>query len=123
MKTYKPTQILISATQESMGALFADVLMDAGFNSKIVGRHENLLHELHTGSYSVLILTNNAFGANEVVELIPHINVIDPNVKIIVLSGWNQENFSERILAAGATHFFPLPIELDILVDCVKKII
>ena len=124
MKTYKPTQILISAqAHDNLGALFSDALMISGFNSKIVGRHENLLHELHAGSYSVLILTNNAFGANEVVELIPYIKVIDPNIKIILLSGWNQENFSERILAAGASHFFPLPIELDIVVDCVKKII
>ncbi len=123
MKTYKPTQILISANEQDLGVLFANVLTDAGFNSKIVGRDKKLLHELHTGSYSVLILTNTSLIPDEVVELIPHIKAIDPNVKIIVLSGWIEENFPERILAVGASYFFPLPIELDILVDCVKNII
>jgi DNA-binding NtrC family response regulator len=123
MKTYKPTQILISANaQDGLSEILADALMTAGFNSKIVGRHENLLLELRAGYYSVVILTNNALRPNEFAEFIPNIKKINPNIKIIVLSGWNQENLAERVLACGAAYFFPLPIGLDILTNCIKDL-
>jgi DNA-binding NtrC family response regulator len=123
MKTYKPTQILISGYTEDVGTILADALMAAGFNSKIVGRHEHLLLELRTGYYSVVILTNNALRPSELAEFIPHIKKINPNVKIVVMSGWNQEDVSEKVLDCGAAHFFPIPIELDILTNCIKDLI
>lgn len=124
MKTYKPTQILISANiQDGLSALLAEALMMAGFNSKIVGRHKHLLLELYTGYYSVAILTNNALRPSELDEFIPHIKKINPTVKIVVLSGWNPEDVSERVLACGAAYFFPMPFELDMLTNCIKDLI
>lgn len=86
-------------------------------------KQESLLLALRTVSYSIVILTNNILRPDEIAELIPYIRSIDQHVKIIVMSGWNQDNFSQRVLASGASHFFPLSVELDILTKYIRDTI
>ena len=123
MKTYKPTQILIAADkEEGLGAAFAEVLMDAGFTSTLVGRSDNLLYELGGGSYSILILTNNDLSPDEIIQLTIQIRYFHENIKIIVLSGWTSDEFPERVIKIGASYFFSLPVEPEELTTCVQNI-
>ena len=124
MKTYKPTQILIAANkEESIGTVIAEALMNAGFNSTLVARSDNLLSELRGESYSVLILINNDLTPDEMIQLTIQIRHFHKNIKIIVLSGSTADEFPERVIKVGASKFFALPVNLEELTKCVHSII
>jgi DNA-binding response OmpR family regulator len=123
MKICTTPQILIAAdAQGRLGKFLTEACEAAGFSSAVISQQEMLLQELHTLSYSIVILTNNVLSPQEIVELIPSIRSINQDVKIIVMSGWNQDNFSERVLVLGASHFFPMPVKLDILTKCICNV-
>ena len=124
MKTYKPVQILIAVDKEEpIGTVLVEALMSDGFNSTVLGRPDSLFYELRGGSYSVLILTNNDLRPEEIIQLILKIRHFHKNIKIIVLSGWTDKEFPERVMKSGASYFFSLPVKLEKLTTCVKDII
>ena len=123
MKAYRPVRILISADKDNLGSLFVKILLDIGFASKVINRYESLFYELRGGDYSVLILTNNSLGPDEIIQLTLQIRHFHEKIKIIVLSGWTENEFPERIINAGASFFFPLPFEPDTFLRCVKTIL
>lgn len=109
--------------KESIGAILAEALMSAGFNSTVLDRHDSLFHELRGGAYAVLILTNNDLGPEEIIQLILQIRNFHKNIKFIVLSSWTDNEFPERVMKIGASYFFSLPVKLEKLTSCVKEII
>ena len=106
-----------------MGTALAEALMSAGFNATIVGKSDSLFYELRGGSYSVLILTNNSLSPGEIIQLTIQIRYFHKNIKIIVLSGWDDDGFPERLMKLGASKFFALPVNLEELTKYIQNII
>lgn len=122
MKTYQPVRILISADKGIIGTILAEFLMSVGFSTTVLDRDDSLFYELRGGHYDVLILTNTSLIPAEIIQLTPQIRHFYKDVKIIVLSGWTDDGFPERIMKIGASDFFPLPVNLEELTTSVKKI-
>ena len=123
MKTYQPVRILISADKGIIGTILAEFLMSAGFGTTVLDRDDSLFYELRGGAYYVLILTNTSLIPEEIIQMSVQIRYFHENVKVIVLSGWTDNGFPERIMKIGASDFFSLPVNLEKLTTCVKDII
>jgi len=123
MKTYEQISILIAAEKGTIGPCLAESLMSGGFSSTVVDRRDSLFYELREGSYSVLILTNTSLIPEEIIQLIPEIKYFYKNIKIIVLSGYSDNEFPEKVIERGASDFFSLPVNLEKLTTCVKELL
>jgi DNA-binding NtrC family response regulator len=123
MKTYQPVRILISADKGVIGTILAESLVSAGFGTTVLDRDDSLFYELRGGTYYVLILTNTSLIPEEIIQMFVQIKYFHEDVKVIVLSGWTNDGFPERIMKIGASGFFPLPVSLEELTTCVKDIV
>ena len=96
----------------------AEVLREAGFTTLGLtdGGNVNPAHGFYRGFD---VYTKGLSGA----EVFDAIREIEPDVAIIVASGYSRESVSSELLARGRTHFVQKPFDANQLLAAVRRLL
>ena len=78
----------------------------------------NLLNE---GSFDLLILDLKIPGYDGF-EILESVHSKDPNIKVIIITGFGTLDVARRALSSGAQYYFDKPIDLDRFIKCIEEL-
>jgi DNA-binding NarL/FixJ family response regulator len=85
------------------------------------GTANDVLHQVRDNRWDVLVLDVNMPGAHGI-ELLAEVRRIRPELPILVLTMYSEEQLALRVLKAGAAGFLNKESAPDKLVDAVRKV-
>ena len=98
-------------------------LEDQGFTSVSVGTGERALNEIQRSSFDVLLLDVNLPGISGF-EVLEHVRVIDPDARVIMISGMDDPYLARHAVASlGADLFMTKPCSPSDLRDAVTQVL
>lgn len=121
--------VIARKDKDDVGGFIAENLETKGFEVQIVeaeGRQDYILDdvysELSRRSYEVVLPTNNGLGYPYILKLVPGIKERFRKVRIIVVSGYHEADFVNRLTEYGIDGFIRMPFKVDDLVRHVQGI-
>ena len=110
----KCINVLMASWEDVAEPLFRGVIEEGGHQLTIMnpwGREQEFLEEANTGQYDVILLTNLGLPWNFVRGLIAPCS--QSSVKVIVMSGFIDEDIRMIASKEGAVGYYPLPLQAD----------
>jgi YesN/AraC family two-component response regulator len=68
-----------------------------------------------------IVFTDIKMPGTDGLEVYQQLKAVDPNVRVIVMTGHGDRNLSEKAMALGVTAFIHKPIERQALEDALQK--
>lgn len=102
-------KILIVAAD--LSDVLKEIFDSKGIKSSIIesyGKYDEILSELSSVQYCMVILTNTSLMPKHILELVPIIKQKYANIKILILSGYAEDNFDKTLISLGADAFMKL---------------
>ncbi len=102
-------KILIVEDDDEMRALFVDFFLEEGFEADAVGNGSEAFRKLARESFA-LVLTDVRMPGLTGLDILPGIRKLHPEVPIIVITAFGNEEVREKVLERGATVYLEKPV-------------
>ena len=118
----KPLRVLMASWEENAEEIFRPAIEKGGHLLTIMnpwGREVEFLEEAKTGRYDVILLTNLGLPWDFVRRLIAPCSQAG-NAKVIVVSGFIDEDIRTGASREGAVGYYPLPLQIAQILGAVE---
>jgi len=117
-------KILLTARRdEPLGSLLSETLKGKGFEVRIVESFEEVLSELANEQYEVVLPTNNSLHYSQIPTIVSEIRDKYPDIGIIVLSGYYNQDYIADLKARGIDVFLKMPFKIEELTSKIRNVI
>jgi DNA-binding NtrC family response regulator len=117
-------QILVIG--DSIGELIKKILIRGDYQVTVLrayARFDLVYEALKKGCYRAILITNNTMGPDQISRMVPIISNYYPGVRIMVLSGYNNDKLIQGWEKSGADCFMPMPFECEDLKEKLRKLL
>lgn len=112
--------ILIVDDLESIHEMLDAVIQPIGYDTAFASDGEMALKKFSQGRYDI-VLTDINMKPMDGLELLRQLKEIDPNVIVMMMSGYANVENATRSLKLGAFDFLTKPFKVDQLMDALKR--
>ncbi len=116
------TEILIIDDNADIRNILNDLIVDAGFKTRLAANYSQALHEIDKKLPDVAIIDVKLDkGDNDGLELLSHIKTKDKNIPVIIITGHANVEMAIKALKAGAFEFIEKPFNQERLLNFVNR--
>ena len=116
------TEILIIDDNTDIRNIINDLLVDAGFKTRLAANYNQALGEIDKKLPSVAIIDVKLDkGDNDGLELLSHIKKKDKNIPVIIITGHANVEMAVKALKAGAFEFIEKPFNQERLLNFINR--
>ena len=116
------TEILIIDDNSDIRNIINDLIIDAGFKTRIAANYNQALHEIDKKLPDVAIIDVKLDkGDNDGLELLSHIKLKNNNIPVIIITGHANVEMAIKALKAGAFEFIEKPFNQERLLNFVHR--
>ena len=116
------TEILIIDDNSDIRNIINDLIIDAGFKTRIAANYNQALHEIDKKLPDVAIIDVKLDkGDNDGLELLSHIKKKDKNIPVIIITGHANVEMAIKALKTGAFEFIEKPFNQERLLNFVNR--
>ena len=117
-------EILIIDDNADIRNIINDLLIDAGFKTRLAANYNQALTEIDKNLPNVAIIDVKLDkGDNDGLELLSHIKKINKNIPVIIITGHANVEMAVKALKAGAFEFIEKPFNQERLLNFVNRAI
>ena len=116
--------IIIIADKEGLGNFLESFLTDQGFDAKTISpkRYDKIsLPAIELKRRTIAILTDNGLSSESLPDITTKIKDKNPKISCIALTGCRKIDFWNKLKWHGVDSHFLLPVQLDLLLEQIKK--
>ena len=116
------TEILIIDDNADIRNIINDLIIDAGYKTRIAANYNQALHEIDKKLPDVAIIDVKLDkGDNDGLELLSHIKTKDKKIPVIIITGHANVEMAIKALKAGAFEFIEKPFNQERLLNFVNR--
>ena len=116
------TEILIIDDNTDIRNIINDLIMDAGYKTRLAANYNQALNEIDKKSPDVAIIDVKLDkGDSDGLELMSHIKTKDKNIPVIIITGHANVEMAIKALKAGAFEFIEKPFNQERLLNFVNR--
>ena len=116
------TEILIIDDNTDIRNIINDLILDAGFKTRIAANYNQALNEIDKKLPDVAIIDVKLDkGDNDGLELLSHIKNKDKDIPVIIITGHANIEMAIKALKAGAFEFIEKPFNQERLLNFVNR--
>ena len=116
------TEILIIDDNTDIRNIINDLILDAGFKTRVAANYNQALNEIDKKLPDVAIIDVKLDkGDNDGLELMSHIKEKDKNIPVIIITGHANVEMAIKALKAGAFKFKEKPFNQERLLNFVNR--
>ena len=116
------TEILIIDDNTDIRNLINDLIIDAGYRTRLAANYNQALNEIDKKLPDVAIIDVKLDkGDNDGLELLSHIKTKDNNIPVIIITGHANIEMAIKALKAGAFEFIEKPFNQERLINFVTR--
>jgi len=116
------TEILIIDDNADIRNIINDLLIDAGFKTRLAANYNQALSEIDKKLPNVAIIDVKLDkGDNDGLELLSHIKTKDKNIPVIIITGHANVEMAVMALKSGAFEFIEKPFNQERLLNFVNR--
>ncbi len=117
-------EILIIDDNADIRNIINDLIIDAGFKTRLAANYDQALKEIDKSLPDVAIIDVKLDkGDNDGLELLSHIKLKDKNIPVIIITGHANIEMAIKALKAGAFEFIEKPFNQERLLNFVNRAI
>lgn len=117
-------RILIADDQPDVLKALKLLLKGAGLDSILVGSPAEVIEALATGGFDAVLIdlnyTRDTTSGKEGMDLLKHLQQIDPDLPAIVMTAWGSVELAVEAMRRGARDFIQKPWENERLITIIK---
>ena len=118
------TEILIIDDNADIRNIINDLIIDAGFKTRLAANYNQALNEIDKKLPDVAIIDVKLDkGDNDGLELLSHIKKKDKNIPVIIITGHANVEMAINALKAGAFEFIEKPFNQERLLNFINRAI
>ena len=118
----KSTEILIIDDNTDIRNIINDLIIDAGFKTRVAANYNQALNEIDKKLPDVAIIDVKLDkGDNDGLELMSHIKTKNKNIPVIIITGHANVEMAIRALKNGAFEFIEKPFNQERLLNFVNR--
>ena len=118
------TEILIIDDNADIRNIINDLIIDAGFKTRLAANYNQALNEIDKKLPDVAIIDVKLDkGDNDGLELLLHIKTKDKNIPVIIITGHANVEMAINALKAGAFEFIEKPFNQERLLNFINRAI
>ncbi len=115
-------EILIVDDNADIRSLISDLILDAGYKTRVAANYNQALGEIDKKLPDVAILDVKLDkGDNDGIELLTHIKSKNKDIPVIIISGHANIEMAIKSLQSGAFEFIEKPFDQDRLINFIKR--
>jgi DNA-binding NtrC family response regulator len=110
---------------DTIGDIIARFLRQDGWPVTVlreVARIEAVYEALRKETVRAVLITNNTMGISQISTMVPIISNYFPDVRIMVLSGFYDDELIRSWKLSGAHVFMAMPFDGTALKECVRRL-
>jgi len=116
------TEILIIDDNADIRNIINDLIIDAGFMTRLAANYNQALNEIDKKLPDVAIIDVKLDkGDNDGLELLSHIKKKDKNIPVIIITGHANVEIAIKALKAGAFEFIEKPFNQERLLNFINR--
>ena len=116
------TEILIIDDNADIRNIINDLIIDAGYKTRLAANYEQALNEIDKKLPDVAIIDVKLDkGDNDGLQLLSHIKSKNPNVPVIIITGHANVEMAIQALKSGAFEFIEKPFNQERLMNFVNR--
>ena len=115
-------KVLIIEDDDEMRSLLKDFVEEEGYDADSVEKGDYALRKLLTDSFD-LIITDIRMPGYSGLEIMPEIKKIKPDVPIVVITAFGNEDAYQKALSRGAHAYLEKPVHFNKLKELMHQII
>jgi two-component system nitrogen regulation response regulator NtrX len=116
------TEILIIDDNSDIRNIINDLILDAGFKTRVAANYNQALNEIDKKLPDVAIIDVKLDkGDNDGLELMSHIKEKDKNIPVIIITGHANVEMAIKALKVGAFEFIEKPFNQERLLNFVNR--
>jgi two-component system nitrogen regulation response regulator NtrX len=116
------TEILIIDDNNDIRNIINDLIVDAGFKTRLAANYNQALYEIDKKLPDVAIIDVKLDkGDNDGLELLSHIKKKNKNIPVIIITGHANIEMAIKALKSGAFEFIEKPFNQERLLNFVKR--
>ena len=116
------TEILIIDDNTDIRSIINDLIMEAGYKTRLAANYNQALNEIDKKLPDVAIIDVKLDkGENDGLELLSHIKKKDKNIPVIIITGHANVEMAIKALKAGAFEFIEKPFNQERLLNFVNR--
>ncbi|MDB4081748.1 sigma-54 dependent transcriptional regulator [Candidatus Pelagibacter sp.] len=118
----KSTEILIIDDNADIRNIINDLIIDAGFKTRVAANYNQALNEIDKKLPDVAIIDVKLDkGDSDGLELMSHIKTKDKNIPVIIITGHANVEMAIKALKTGAFEFIEKPFNQERLLNFVNR--
>ncbi len=115
-------EILIIDDNSDIREILKDLIVDAGYSTRLAANYNQALSEIDKKLPDVAIIDVKLDkGDNDGIELLSHIKNKNANIPVIIISGHANIDMAIKSLKAGAFEFIQKPFDKERLMNFIKR--
>ena len=116
------TEILIIDDNSDIRNIINDLIVDAGYKTRLAANYNQALNEIDKKLPDVAIIDVKLDkGDNDGLELLSHIKTKDNNIPVIIITGHANIEMAIKALKSGAFEFIEKPFNQERLMNFVNR--
>ena len=116
------TEILIIDDNADIRNIINDLIIDAGFKTRLAANYNQALNEIDKKLPDVAIIDVKLDkGDSDGLELLSHIKTKDVNIPVIIITGHANVEMAIKALKAGAFEFIEKPFNQERLLNFINR--
>ena len=116
--------ILIVDDEEMIRGVCFDLIEELGFEALVAGDGEEALRIFREhGNRICLVLLDQVMPGMDGVSVFKELRCIRPDIKVLLASGYSEQEVSERFIGLGLDGFIQKPFSLDSLSDELRRML
>ena len=116
------TEILIIDDNADIRNIINDLIIDAGYKTRLAANYNQALNEIDKKLPDVAIIDVKLDkGDNDGLELLSHIKTKDKNIPVIIITGHANVEMAIKALKAGAFEFIEKPFNQERLINFINR--
>jgi DNA-binding NtrC family response regulator len=115
-----PINVILVDDEEEYVTTLSERIQMRGFNSRVAPDGEQALKMIHENTYHVMVLDLRMPGIDGMAVL-KAVKKTHPEMQVVMITGHGSDLDKENALGNGAFAYMEKPVELDALIDYIKK--
>lgn len=117
-------KLLLEVEDENSVYIFKSILEDDyGYSTRMIDSYEGVYYEYMRKKYDIVILTSLGLYPKYILEHIVKLKMYDPEIKLMVISNREDEDFKESLAGTGIDTIYQIPIEFDDLHSGIQSLL
>src|SRR3990172_6038854 len=112
--------ILVVDDEKPQREIYETILSDAGYDVATASSGEGVMKFINERRFD-LILTDLKMTGMSGIELLQHVNTLDPSMSVILITGHGTVDSAKEALRSGAFDFLEKPVDREPLLEAVVR--